>query len=270
MMRIQWIVSLALCAITVSSQAQTPGDAAMRAALAPTGTLRAAFLATNPVQAHVDPQTGEVTGIAADIAHELGRRMGVDVAMNPGRGVPAVIEAVQSGAADIGFLAYAASRAEQVDYAQVYVLGHNSYLVLTDSPIHTLEDADRAGVRIGAREGVAVDLFLTRSLERAELVHLPRTTSDIDAARLLLAGEIDAYATNVQRLSAVTATEPRVRIVDGSLMSADQAIVVAQGNDAGVAYLNRFLDEARSTGLLQRIVSRYELAGVEVAPPNRN
>jgi polar amino acid transport system substrate-binding protein len=259
MMRIQWIVSLALCAITVSSQAQTPGDAAMRAALAPTGTLRAAFLATNPVQAHVDPQTGEVTGIAADIAHELGRRMGVDVAMNPGRGVPAVIEAVQSGAADIGFLAYAASRAEQVDYAQVYVLGHNSYLVLTDSPIHTLEDADRAGVRIGAREGVAVDLFLT-----------PRTTSDIDAARLLLAGEIDAYATNVQRLSAVTATEPRVRIVDGSLMSADQAIVVAQGNDAGVAYLNRFLDEARSTGLLQRIVSRYELAGVEVAPPNRN
>jgi polar amino acid transport system substrate-binding protein len=247
MMRIRWIVSLALCAITVSSQAQTPGDAAMRAALAPTGTLRAAFLATNPVQAHVDPQTGEVTGIAADIAHELGRRMGVDVAMNPGRGVPAVIEAVQSGAADIGFLAYAASRAEQVDYAQVYVLGHNSYLVLTDSPIHTLEDADRAGVRIG-----------------------PRTTSDIDAARLLLAGEIDAYATNVQRLSAVTATEPRVRIVDGSLMSADQAIVVAQGNDAGVAYLNRFLDEARSTGLLQRIVSRYELAGVEVAPPNRN
>lgn len=243
-------------------------DAAMSAALAPTGTLRAAFLATNPVQARVDPETGKVTGIVADLAHELGRIMNVEVEMNPRRGVPAVIEAIDSGAADIGFLAYDPTRAEQVDYAQVYVHGHNSYLVRTDSLIRTLEDADREGVRIGAREAVAVDLFLTRTIERAELVHLPRSTSDTDAARLLLEGELDAYATNVQRLSAVTATEPRVRIVDGSLMSADQAIVVAQGNKSGLAYLNRFIDETRSSGLLQQIVDRYGLAGVEVAPPS--
>lgn len=265
-MQIRWIVSLALSALAVTAVAQTPGDAAIRAALAPTGTLRAAFLATNPVQARVDPDSGEITGIVSDLAHELGRRMGVDVEMNPIRGVPGVIEALSSGGADIGFLAYDATRAERVDFAQVYVLGHNSYLVRTDSPIRTLDDADREGVRIGARDAVAVDLFLSRTIERAELVHLPRTTTDTDAARMLLAGELDAYATNVQRLSAVTANEPRVRIVAGSLMSADQAIAVAQGNEAGIAYLNRFIDDARSSGLLQRIVGRYELAGVEVAP----
>lgn len=263
----RWTLSLALGVITVPALAQMGGDAAMRAALAPTGTLRAAFLATNPVQARVDPDSGEITGIVSDLAHELASRMGVDVAMNPIRGVPGVIEALRSGAADIGFLAYDATRAERVDFAQVYVLGHNSYLVRTDSPIRTLEAADREGVRIGAREAVAVDLFLSRTIEHAELVHLPRTTTDTDAARMLLAGELDAYATNVQRLSAVTENEPRVRIVDGSLMSADQAIVVAQGNEAGVAYLNRFVDDARSSGLLQRIVGRYGLAGVEVAPP---
>lgn len=264
-MRLRPILSLALGALAVGAAAQT-NVAAMRDALAPTGTLRAAFLATNPVQANVDAETGEITGIAPDLAAEIGRQMGVDVTMDPRRGVPAVIEAVRNGEADIGFLAYAASRAEQVDYAQVYVLGHNSYLVRTDSPIRTLEDADSEGVRIGAREGVAVDLYLTRTIERADLVHLPRMTTDADAARMLLADEIDAYATNVQRLSAVTATEPRVRIVDGSLMSADQAIVVARGNESGADHLNRFLDEARSSGLLQRIVDRYGLAGVEVAP----
>lgn len=262
----RWIVSLALSALAVNSLAQIAGDAAMRAALAPTGALRAAFLATNPVQGRVDPDTGEVTGIVADLALELARLMGVSVSMEPIRGVPGVIEAVQSGSADIGFIAYDATRAEQVDFAQVYVLGHNSYLVPTSSAIQTLADADREGVRIGAREAVAVDLFLSRTIERAELVHLPRATSDTDAVRMLLAGELDAYATNVQRLSAVTADEPRVRIVDGSLMSADQSIVVAQGNDAGVAELNDFLDEARASGLLRRIVDRYELAGVEVAP----
>ena len=257
---------LALSISAAMASAQTADEDAMRTTLAPTGTLRAAFLATNPVQARVDPDTGEVTGIVADLAQELARRMGVPVSMQPTRGVPAVIEAVRNGSADIGFLAYAATRAEQVDFAQVYVLGHNSYLVLADSPIRSLADADREGIRIGAREGVAVDLFLTRTIERADLVHLPRATSDADAARMLLAGDLDAYATNVQRLSAVTATEPRVRIVDGSLMSAAQSIVVAQGNEAGVAHLNRFLDEARSSGLLQRIVARYGLAGVEVAP----
>ena len=45
------------------------------------------------------------------------------------------------------------------------------------------------------------------------------------------------------------------------------AIVVAQGKEAGFAYLNGFVDDARNSGLLQRIVGRYGLAGVEVAPP---
>jgi polar amino acid transport system substrate-binding protein len=45
--------------------------------LAPTGTLRATFLAANPVQATVDPATGEVRGPAADLGRELARRLGV-------------------------------------------------------------------------------------------------------------------------------------------------------------------------------------------------
>src|ERR1041385_4995029 len=47
--------------------------------LAPTGTLRAVYIATNPVQAFVDPKTKEVRGPAAEIARELGKRAGVPV-----------------------------------------------------------------------------------------------------------------------------------------------------------------------------------------------
>ena len=39
--------------------------------LAPTGTLRAAFLGTNPVQGRVNPSTGAVTGPVADLVREL-------------------------------------------------------------------------------------------------------------------------------------------------------------------------------------------------------
>jgi ABC-type amino acid transport substrate-binding protein len=83
---------------------------------------------------------------------------------------------------------------------------------------------------------------------------------------MLLAGELDAYAANKQRLSAVVAIEPGVRVLDGSVLPVEQSIVVAQQNEAIVARLDRFIDEARDSGLLQEIVERYMIAGVEVAP----
>ncbi|MEN3382199.1 MAG: hypothetical protein V7608_2243, partial [Hyphomicrobiales bacterium] len=45
--------------------------------LAPTGTLRAAYIATNPVQAFVDPATKDVRGPGAEITRELAKRAGV-------------------------------------------------------------------------------------------------------------------------------------------------------------------------------------------------
>ncbi len=135
-----------------------------------------------------------------------------------------------------------------------------------DSPIETFADADRRGIRIGAITGNAVDLFLNRTLESAELVDLARGTSDEEATRVLLAGEIDAYAANKQRLATVVASEPRVRVLDGSVLPVEQSIVVAQQNEPVVSQLDRFIDDLRASGYLLEIVDRYRLAGVEVAP----
>jgi len=265
----RWIVFLSLTSLAGALPAQVADDEAMREALTPTGTLRAAFLGRNPVQVRVDPQTGEVTGPAADVARELGRRIGVSVTIQPLSDVPAVIDAVSNGSADIGFIAYDTTRAQRVAFTQAYVYGHNSYIVRADWPINTFADADREGTRIAANLGNAVDLFLDRTLENAELVHLARGTPDEEAARMLLAGEIDAYAANKQRLAAVVASEPRVRVLDGSVLPVEQSIVVAQENEAVVPQLDLFIDELRASGLMQEIVDRYMIAGVEVAPRGR-
>jgi len=265
----RWIVFLSLCSLAGALPAQVADDEAMREALTPTGTLRAAFLGRNPVQVRVDPQTGEVTGPAADVARELGRRIGVSVTIQPLSDVPAVIDAVSNSSADIGFIAYDTTRAQRVAFTQAYIYGHNSYIVRADSPIETFADADREGTRIAANLGNAVDLFLDRTLAHAELVHLARGTPDEEAARMLLAGEIDAYAANKQRLAAVVASEPRVRVLDGSVLPVEQSIVVAQENEAVVPQLDLFIDELRASGLMQEIVDRYMIAGVEVAPRGR-
>ena len=57
-------LAVALLAFAVSQQAQST-------LLAPTGTLRASFIATNPVQGRVDAKTGVMTGPATDLVGEL-------------------------------------------------------------------------------------------------------------------------------------------------------------------------------------------------------
>ena len=264
-----WIGLLSVTLLAGTLPAQNADDETLREVLTPTGTLRAAFLGRNPVQVRVDPQTGEVSGPAVDVAREIGRRLGVEVTIQPLSGVPAVIEAVREGSADIGFIAHDATRAQRVAFTQAYVYGHNSYIVRADSSLETFAEFDRDGTRIAAISGNAVDLHLARTLENAELVSLARGTPDTEAARMLLADEIDAYAANKQRLAAVVESESRVRVLDGSVLPVEQSVVVSFGNEAVVPQLDLAIDELRTSGVLQEIVDRYMIAGVEVAPRGR-
>src|SRR5882672_6085360 len=116
--------------------------------VAPGGTLRAVYLGSNPAQAMRDPATGEIRGPAYDLASELARRNNVPLEFKPIAGPPAVIEAVRNGEADIGFVAYEATRLGTVEFSQVYMLVRQSFLVLDGSPIKAIADIDRAGQKI--------------------------------------------------------------------------------------------------------------------------
>ena len=91
-----------------------------QADIAPTGTLRAAYLATNPAQAIRDAHTGEVRGVSFDVARELAKRIGKPLDFKPTASPPVVIDAVRSGQADIGFVAYEATRLGTVEFSQTY------------------------------------------------------------------------------------------------------------------------------------------------------
>jgi polar amino acid transport system substrate-binding protein len=235
--------------------------------LAPTGTLRAVYIAANPVQAFVDPATKEVRGPGAEIARELAKRAGVPVTITGVRGADGVLEAIASGAADIGFLAYDEKRAAQVDFSQNYSLAQNSYLVAEASPIRSVADADRAGVRIGVGARDAGDYFLTRTLKRATLIRNEGGIGDA-TVKALLAGELDAYAGNRMRLQEAAQKTPGLRLVPDNFYGVEQAVVVPKGQAARLALVNRFLDEARASGFIAAAIASAGLVGVDVAPPN--
>jgi polar amino acid transport system substrate-binding protein len=98
--------------------------------LAPTGTLRAAYIVANVAQARLDPATGTISGVIADITRELGRRADVPVTITPLPRAAAVIEAVRSGAADIGFVAPNPERTGLVLYSQPYMLVQQSAVIV--------------------------------------------------------------------------------------------------------------------------------------------
>src|SRR4051812_25351872 len=87
--------------------------------IAPGGTLRAAFLADNPVHARRDGN-GTYTGPVPDLVRELGRRLGIPATTVPAENAGAVIAALKNGQADIGFLAYDETRAREVDFGRPF------------------------------------------------------------------------------------------------------------------------------------------------------
>ncbi len=251
-------------ALALSIPAASADDLAK--ALAPTGTLRATYIATNPAQAFIDPATGETRGPAAAISTALARRAGVPLAISGAAGVQGVIDSVKNGTADIGFVAFDPVRAEQVDFSQTYALAQNTYIVLKSSPITTVADADRPGVRIGVTARDAGDTFLTRTLKSATLVRSEGGISDA-FLKSLLAGELEAIAGNRMRLHTIAQKMPDLRVVTDDFYGVEQAVIVPKGNAARLDIIEKFIDEARASGLIADSIKGAELIGVDVAPP---
>ena len=141
-------------------------------AVAPTGTLRVAFIATNPMQGHVDAATGAISGPVRELSDALGKKLGVPVAITPMANVTLIIDGLKVHTVDVGFVAVEAARATQVDFSQAYLLGWSSYLVRADSPMRRVADLDAAGVRIGANAGDSQEIYLSRTLKRATMLRL--------------------------------------------------------------------------------------------------
>ncbi len=235
--------------------------------LAPTGTLRAAYLQGNPAQAVQDPATGEIRGASADIARELARQADVPVAILPVQGVQGVIDAVRTGKADIGFVAYEQSRAGTVEFSQTYMLVGQTFVVPEASPIRSVADIDQTGRKIGAGRSDSIGLHLKRMLAQASFVECP-DDGFVEGRRMLAAGEIDAFGANRQRLTTAVRGMPGYRVLPDNLYGVPQTIIVPKGKPSVLITVNRFIDEARASGFLKSAIERSGVIGVEMAPPS--
>src|SRR3972149_11597351 len=136
----------------------------LRSDLAPTGKLRVGINYGNPVLATRDGVSGELRGVAVDLALELGRRVGVPADLVAFESAGKMFDAVRAGAWDVAFLAIDPGRADEIDFTAAYIEIEGTYLVPPGSPLRAIADVDREGVRVGVSANSTYDLFLSRSL----------------------------------------------------------------------------------------------------------
>jgi polar amino acid transport system substrate-binding protein len=229
--------------------------------LAPTGRLRVGINFGNTVLAKKDDQ-GFPAGLAADLATELAQRLDVTIEWITYNAAGQMTAGAKTGSWDVAFLARDPDRADEIVFTAPYLEIDSTYLVPAGSPLQTLADMDRNGVRIALSEKSAYDLFLTRHLKQAELVRAPSPTASVE---LFLAQKLDALAGIRPMLLEVARNLPGTRVMEERFATVQQAVGTLRGRPAAADYLRQFVEDIKASGFVEEAVQKNGVLGVSVA-----
>lgn len=238
---------------------------AVKADLAPSGTLRIGLNYGNFLLVTSGPNP-DPRGVAPDLGRELGRRLGLPVQFVLFDAAGKMADAVKTGGWDVAFLGAEPQRASEIAFTAAYLEIPATYLVPAGSPIKTLADVDRPGVRIAVSDKSAYELYLTRTITHATLVRTQGIDNSyhafVDDKLEVLSGLKPRLLTDVQKL-------PGARLLDGQFTAVQQAIGTPKSREVGATYLREFVEEVKASGVVGDAISRSGVAGVSVAPPAR-
>ena len=239
-------------------------DNALRAALMPTGVLRASINLGNPILANWDAENKRARGVSVDLANELARRLGAELQPVVFDAAGKSVAAVTGEAADVGFFAVDPLRGEGLLFTAPYILIEGAYLVREGSALRANEEVDAEGVRVMVGKGSAYDLYLTRELKRAAIVRANTSPAVVDE---FIAQGVEVAAGVRQQLAADAARLPGLRLLPGRFMVIQQAMGLPRSRGAEAAnFLSAFVEEMKATGFVADAMARHEIKGALVAP----
>jgi polar amino acid transport system substrate-binding protein len=232
--------------------------------LAPTGVLRAAINMGNFLLVTGRTSAGDPEGVAPDMAREIASQLGVPVAYVPYARPGELADAAGTGVWDIGLIGAEPQRAEKIAFTSAYVEIEATYLVPAGSPLQTIADVDKPGRRVAVTARSAYGLWLENNYKEGELLQF----DNAEAALKAFDGEkLDAYAGLRPGLIDLQKARPGARILDGQFTAVQQAVGTARTNSAGAAFLRDFVEEAKKSGLVARLIERHKVIGrLSVAP----
>ena len=220
-------------------------------------TLRVGINFGNALLATRDAATGAPAGIAADLARELGRRLRVPLEFVEFESAGTMADGAKAGVWDVAFLAADPARSADITFTAPYLEIEATYLVPAGSALYTIADVDREGVRIAVSDKSAYDLFLMRSVRRAQLVRAPGVDASVS---LFLAEGLEALAGLRPLLVTVADQHPGSRVLDGCFTEVRQAIGTPAGRDA--KYVHDFVEDIKASGFVAGVIDKHRMRGI--------
>jgi polar amino acid transport system substrate-binding protein len=227
------------------------------AEIALTGALRVVINLGNPVLAQGTPD--DPRGVTVAIAQDLARWLGVPLELECVDAARKAYAAIAEGRADLCFLANEPSREEHCVFTAPYVLIEGVHVTRADSGLRSSAEVDRPGIRVGVREGSAYDLFLTRTLEQAEIVRADEATDVFEEQRL-------DVAAGVRQPMEEYVASTGCRILEPAFMQISQAVGLPRHLDPdAVAAVAARVEHLVATGFVRDELARSGVAAT-VAP----
>ena len=230
--------------------------------MAPTGTLRVALNMINFLLISGKSPEGVPVGVAPDLARTIADRIGVPLQLiqygSPGE----LADDADKNVWDIGLIGAEPVRAQKIDFSTAYVEIEATYLVPAGSSLKHASEVDRPGNRIAVSARSAYDLWLTRNIQHAQLLHAEGFEATL---ALFVEQKLEAMAALKPGLLGDAARLPGSRIVEGNFTTVQQSIGVPKGRLAAATYLQSFVDEIKK-GLVAQLIAKHQVKGLSVAP----
>lgn len=233
--------------------------------LIPTGRLRAgvAFApAPSPLFVLKDAD-GSVRGVTVDLANALGQKLGVAVEFMVAPNTGQITDALEAGRIDVSFMPVDEERKQRIDFGPAYFLVESTYMVTGASGIASVDEVDRAGVRVVGIANTTTIRAAARSLTNTPIQAMP---SIDEAMAVMKTGQADAFALSRDSLPPYVSQLPGSRIVDGGFQRTGIAIAVPKGRPQALSAVSAFMNEAKRSGLVRQAMDRAGLQALDVAP----
>jgi polar amino acid transport system substrate-binding protein len=241
----------------------TNTTADLLSAFAPTGRLRASINVGNPILAKREPG-GSASGVSIDLARALAAQLAVELDLVIFESAGESVQAVTDEKADVGFFAIDPKRGQEIAFTDAYVLIEGYYLVPEASSIQTNEQVDQAGVRIAVGKGSAYDLYLQRTIQKAQLVQAPTSPAVFS---FFVEKGLEVAAGVKQQLERDLPNFPGHRLLPERFMVIRQAMGLPKSRgEMAAAFLTDFVEAQKASGFVGKALQRHGISGATVAP----
>lgn len=230
----------------------------VREQLAPKGVLRVALNMSNFLLVSTTNAAGEPDGVSPAMARAIANELDVAIEYVCYAGPGLIADAAHEERWDIANIAAEAKRAELITFSPAYCEIQASFLLPPDSPLTSLSNIDRPGIRIAVKARSAYDLWLTDNLQHAQL---HRADSLDDSFTLFRDKQLDALAGLRPKLIEQQQLLPGSILLDDSFTAVQQSIGCKPGLEQAAAYLTDFVTRAVDTGLVESFIEFYNVKG---------